>query len=243
MKKTLLIAAAALAAGVISTQAQVYSQNVVGYYNITIPANSFALVGSQLINADVTNSVNNVLSSGLSSGQSALLLWNGTGYDNLTWYSAADAAPDPAGWYNGAGTLSAKTLPVGSGAFLQNPTASPVVIPVVGTVAQGSVTNTVASGFNIYAVNVPVSTNIDSTIVNFPATSGVDTLTFWTGSGFTPNLTYYNAADAAPSPAGWYDGGGTLQSTNAAYQPKVGQAFFVQHVGASTPWVSSYTVQ
>ena len=36
MKKTLLIAAATLAAGVISIQAQVYSQNIVGYMNQTL---------------------------------------------------------------------------------------------------------------------------------------------------------------------------------------------------------------
>ena len=37
MKKTLLIAAAALAASVISSQAQVYSQNIVGYANVATP--------------------------------------------------------------------------------------------------------------------------------------------------------------------------------------------------------------
>ncbi len=38
MKKTLLIAAAALVAGVISSDAQVYSANIVGYVNVACPA-------------------------------------------------------------------------------------------------------------------------------------------------------------------------------------------------------------
>ncbi len=43
MKKTLLIAAAALVAGVISSEAQVYSANIVGYVNVVMPANSIGL--------------------------------------------------------------------------------------------------------------------------------------------------------------------------------------------------------
>ena len=38
--KTLLIAAAALAAGILSSSAQTYSQNIVGYVNQVLPANA-----------------------------------------------------------------------------------------------------------------------------------------------------------------------------------------------------------
>ena len=84
MKKTLLIAAAALAAGVISSQAQVYSQNVVGYINITTPAGGYSFVANQLTNGN--NNVNNVLNSGLVSDPNALTnstlyVWNDGGYD------------------------------------------------------------------------------------------------------------------------------------------------------------------
>ena len=43
MKKTLLIAAAALVAGVISSEAQVYSANIVGYVNVVMPAGALVL--------------------------------------------------------------------------------------------------------------------------------------------------------------------------------------------------------
>jgi hypothetical protein len=45
--KTLLIAAATLAVGAITSQAQVYSQNIVGYVNVTL-TNGFNLVANQL---------------------------------------------------------------------------------------------------------------------------------------------------------------------------------------------------
>src|SRR5262245_34235043 len=50
MRTKLLIGAAILAAGVASTMAQsnVYSLNVVGYYNVTAPANTKILIGNQL---------------------------------------------------------------------------------------------------------------------------------------------------------------------------------------------------
>ena len=59
--KTLLIATAALAASLASSMAQVYSQNVVGYVNTIVPANSvgngFALIANPLIttNSDLTS--------------------------------------------------------------------------------------------------------------------------------------------------------------------------------------------
>ena len=46
--KTLLIAAAALVAGVVSSEAQVYSANIVGYVNVTVPAASYVLMANPL---------------------------------------------------------------------------------------------------------------------------------------------------------------------------------------------------
>src|SRR5258706_9794263 len=57
MRTKTLLCAAVLAAGAISTMAQsnVYSLNVVGYYNVTFAANQFKLIGNQL------NTTNNTL--------------------------------------------------------------------------------------------------------------------------------------------------------------------------------------
>jgi hypothetical protein len=58
MRTKTLVCAAALAAGLATSalaQSNVYSLNVVGYYNVTVPANTFVLVGNQL------NTTNNTL--------------------------------------------------------------------------------------------------------------------------------------------------------------------------------------
>jgi len=81
MKKTLLIAAAALVAGVISSEAQVYSANIVGYVNVAAPAGVYTAVANPL-DLDTINNVTNVLASA-PNGTSALL-WNGAGYTTVT---------------------------------------------------------------------------------------------------------------------------------------------------------------
>ena len=110
--KTLLIAAAALAAVVTSSQAQstVYSQNVVGYVNLTATNHVFAFIGNQLDTG--SNTINNVLQSGLVSQNTELLLWNGAGYSTLIYYNNGDAPGVSGGWYLGSN-------PYGSTNYLQ----------------------------------------------------------------------------------------------------------------------------
>ena len=77
--KTLLIAAAALAAAVTSSNAQstVYSQNVVGYVNTVLPGSGVLSLVANPLNG-TTNSVSTILPS-LVGGES-VLVWNGGGY-------------------------------------------------------------------------------------------------------------------------------------------------------------------
>jgi hypothetical protein len=85
--KTLLIAAAALAAAVTSSQAQstVYSQNIVGYVNTVIPGgNAYSLLANPL--NGTTNGVS-ALMPALQGGEN-LLAWNGHGYYIYTYAGA-----------------------------------------------------------------------------------------------------------------------------------------------------------
>src|SRR5579859_1707946 len=85
--KTLLIAAAALAAGVITSEAQVYSQNVVGYVNTTIPGNNaLSLIANPLIGSGGTNGAENVLT-GLVGGE-GVYLFNGHGFYQYSYEGA-----------------------------------------------------------------------------------------------------------------------------------------------------------
>ena len=88
MRKTLLIAAAALAAGVISSEAGVYSQNIVGYVNIPVPNNSYQLVANQLDTG--SNTLDNVFQSGAVSSDTTVLYWTGTAFQQYIYYNSGD---------------------------------------------------------------------------------------------------------------------------------------------------------
>ena len=266
MKKTLLMIAAALAAGVISTQAQVYSQNVVGYYNITVPAHGYYFFGNQLVSGSDANQTNNDVNTVLSTGfisdstgvtNSLLYVWTGSGYGTiLTYFNQSDAntywGVNQAGWYDGLGTRSTIAIKQGVGAFVYNGAGIPMTNTVTGTVPQGTNVVTITAGYNTYAIYEPVATNIDSVLTGFPGTSdstGVNNDVYygWTGSGFGTILTYFNQSDAnaywGVNQAGWYDGLGSNQSGNTALWPKVGQGFMIHHIGASVQWTNKFLIQ
>ena len=118
MKKTLLIAVAALAAGVISTQAQVYSQNIVGYANIQTPNGGTYLV-SIPFKIGATNGANEIWplvggSPSIPDG-SEVSIWTGSGYANYLSDSTS-----PCLWDDAQGNFLAAppTLSVGQGFFL-----------------------------------------------------------------------------------------------------------------------------
>jgi hypothetical protein len=105
--KTLLLSAAALAAGILSSQAQsnVYSANIVGYVNVVIPANTQTLVANPL--DDGSNTVTS-LGAALPN-KSSVQLWNGTGYTGTS---------------KGGGTWTVNlSIPVGTGFFVKSPSA------------------------------------------------------------------------------------------------------------------------
>lgn len=239
MKKTLLMAAAALAAGVISIQAQVYSQNIVGYYNVTIPANKFALVGNQLNNPDGSNNLANVFSSSSFASQSTTLYaWNGSALIPFTYYSDVDASPSPAGWYDGDGNPPSFAATPGNAYFIYSGISN-VSMTVVGSVITGTnVIRSIPVGFTPLSATIPAVTNIDASIVGlgFAGASQNATYYHWNAASqsYDPPLTYYNAADADPFPAGYYDGGGSLQPWSS---PAVGEGFFFNNSsGSSITW-------
>lgn len=203
--KTLLIAAATLAAGVISSQASVYSQNVVGYVNQTIPAGGFQIVGSQLLNGSDVNQTNGNINTTLINGfissndqstpddvptestNSALYFWGGSGYQTYYFFNQADATTwegfsSPAGWYTAGGTLATINLNSGNASFIQNVATSPMTITTTGTVFQGTNVVAINNGYNLICLQEPICTN--------PATA------FY---GLPPNLTSANPAVYNPT--------------------------------------------
>jgi hypothetical protein len=131
--KTLLIVAAALAAGIVSSQAQVYSQNVVGYANIPTPTGNANYLLTCPFVIGVSNGANEIwpvpnTSNGLPDG-SLLSIWDGTEYVTYESDSGSSSLWDD---NNGNPITYSPVLPVGIGFFLSP--ASPITNLFSGTV-------------------------------------------------------------------------------------------------------------
>jgi hypothetical protein len=188
--KTLLIAAATLAAGVMHSQAQVYSQNIVGYINVTIPANENVLIANQL-DADGTGT-NNTLATVFPNGvpnNSTIQAWNGTGF-------ALDSYSTSSGWVITTNPIINASLQPGSGFFFKTKNATNITF--VGNVLVGTNTIPIPSGVSVVAPTVPVAGTLDSTnsfpIVNNntvqvwnPATAGFSLYSYSSSAGWSPS--------------------------------------------------------
>jgi hypothetical protein len=177
-----LACAAALAAGIATSMAQsnVYSLNVVGYYNITVPANQLVLIANQL------NTTNNTLGSLIASPPPSSAFYKFTGSWNLYQFD-----PDDLTWYPD----SLVTLNLGEGGYFKSPTA--MTLTFVGEVAQGALVNTGIAPLNanhIVSSMVPQAGAV-TTDLKFPAEPS-DAVYKFTGSWnlyqFDPDdLTFY----------------------------------------------------
>jgi hypothetical protein len=170
--KTLLIAAAALAATVISSEAQVYSQNVVGYVNVYLPAGQQILVSNPL--DDGTNTVTS-LGANLAN-KSIIQTWNGTGF-----------TPSQ----KGGGVWTTNTpIPVGTGFFIKSFTT--ITNTFVGNVVPFSgvsTTNSLPAGqLVLVGSTVPFAGNLTDTNLNIGnSLANKSIIQVWNGSGFTPS--------------------------------------------------------
>ncbi len=237
------MAAAALAAGVISSQAGVYSANIVGYVNITVPNNQFALVANQLDTG--SNTINNVFQSGAVSSDTTVLYWTGTSYQQYIYYDSADSPDGGQGWYAtfGSGALSTNYLAPGQGVFAHNSSGAPITLTTVGSVLTGTNLIPVKTGEYIYSYPVPIGgESLDA--AGYPATSSSDTALIWTGSGYHQYI-YYNTGDSPDGGQGWYQtyGAGTNVSGTASAWPNAGGALFINHPSAPVTWTNIFSTQ
>lgn len=202
MKKTLLIAAAALAAGVITSQAQVYSQNIVGYVNTTVPGgNALTMICNPLTGPNGTNGATQVLT-GLAGGEN-LFIWNGAGYyaysfvglgvgtgmgfpSDWTDINGGIAGQIPGDVYDSVNVLywtQPPQLKQGQGAFIQNG-GTKFTNTFVGTVVLSN--NVPVAGGNaliLVASSVPIGGSLANTNINLPFVGG-ENLFLWNGAGY-----------------------------------------------------------
>jgi hypothetical protein len=212
--KTLLAAAAMLAAGFASSLAQsnVYSLNVVGYVNKVIagggPNGSYTAVANPLNAA--TNTIGALLSS-LPSG-AAVLKWNGV--DDYDIYDKVGANFVP----NGNASLAP-----GEGVLIYLLSGS-VTNTFVGEVLQGNLTNAYAAGLTMSGNKVPDSGPVSSMqLTNVPSGSA---LLKWNFA-----LQDFDIFDRVG--ANWIPATPTLD---------VGESFFMSAISPFN-WVRNFTVQ
>jgi len=234
MKKTLLIAAAALAAGVISSQAQVYSQNIVGYVNVPFVANQIQVV-TPALDADGTGT-NNTVSTVFTTPTAGdnVFVFNGAGYDILSYKSGRGVATP--GWYNGATLDNTYSINPGVAVFYlpsANETNTQVGIVLQGTNLPNSYVSTTANGISLIGSIVPIAGGVTSGL-GYTPTAG-DNIFIFNGAGY--DIYSYKSGRGVATP-GWYNGA-TLQEPVIP----VGSGFWLQTVNAGTTWSENFVAQ
>jgi hypothetical protein len=220
--KTLLIAAAALAAGIMSSQAQVYSQNIVGYANVVSPvASKYYLLCNPLTTGNdvITNVLTGV------PANSSVLVWNGAGYTQYN-YSAKKAS-----WLDSNGNSdNSAMLPPGI-AFFYSPGA-PVTNTFVGSIVAGSgsmVTNSLPVGFQLVGSQIPFAGSVSNTATVNLQVGANSSILMWDST--SQSFVQYNYS---PKKGAWLDSNGNT----ADPQVSVGQGFFTD-LTTATNWVQT----
>ena len=211
--KTLLLSAVALAAGLVSSQAQnVYSANVVGYVNIPL-ANGYTMIANQLDSdgTQTNNSIYNVVGTNLPPN-TQVLCWNGSGFTSTKLLA------------NGKWSLNnqvvSNAMSTGSGFFVNCPATTNIT--TVGNVIQGTNSYPIVAGYQVVSPNAPLTGGLDTVFGYVPTAN--DQALVWNGVGYTSHKftgTIWTAGEPTFS---------------------VGQAIFLNAAAAKT-WTQTFTVQ
>jgi hypothetical protein len=199
--KILLFAAAALAAGVVSSSAQVYSANVVGYYQVPLTPGVPALVGNQLVNGtsnDVATLCANL------PNKTTVNTWNGTTFNSTQKGSGGWSPNDP-------------QIALGQGFFIvTSASAGNQTNTFVGSVVVnigGSITNTYpGSVSSLICSPIPYAgTLTDTSNINLGTLPNKTTINVWNSGTLTYNSTQKGSGGWSPS----------------VFSISVGQGFFI----------------
>lgn len=211
--KTLLVAAAALAAATISSQAQVYSQNIVGYVNTPL-VTGYNLVANPLDDGN-GNQLTNVMASANLANKSQVITWNGTTYNTAI-------GKITGGW------AANTTLPPGTGFFVKNAsvlTTNTFVGSVVVLSGQ-NVTNVLGNGYTLVGSAIPFAgdlttdTNLNISSANLANKSQA--------ISWNPGAQTFNTA-VGKITGGWA----------ATFPLTVGQGFFIKNASTPANWVQT----
>jgi hypothetical protein len=240
--KTLLLSAAALAAGVVTSMAaNTYSLNVVGYVNVTC-APGFNLVANQL-DVDGTDAIGTVLNATTPSSQDSAQVLKFSNNNFSTDFYAATLGDGLGfiGWYDGvSGAPSTNTIQPGVGFYYFNPASTNITLTLTGTVLQGSSSVPLPAGFSLISTVAPQAITLDTTATNnFPAADSDEYLA-WAGNNFATPAFYAATLGDGLGFIGWYDG---ISGAQVFPTPAVGQGYFIFNAGSPTSWTRVFNVQ
>jgi hypothetical protein len=216
----------------------VYSLNVVGYYNVTAPAQTLVMIANQLNTTN--NAIQYVLApSNAASADGALVYKFGGGNYTILDFDGVDTAPGfPNGYWEQNGNVdTTTTLAPGEGVFYRAITAS--TLTFVGEVLQGALVNTLPVNTLAQRSSMVPQQGKLTTDLGLPGEDG--DLIYIFGAG---NYTIYDfdGVDTAPGfPNGYWELNGNVNEPTI----NVGQAFFFKKIfgGASSTWLRNFTVQ
>lgn len=219
MRTKALIGLAALVASTAGLTAQVYSLNIVGYYNTTMKP-GYNLVANQLKTG--ANTLADVLPA--SAELTQVLKYSGGSYvtdisDGTAWLDATTGNP------------STTTVAPGEGFFYFNPGTTDKTVTFVGEVTTGTGLKVTAKpGYNLASSIVPQK--VDLTAANgFPQVELTQYLSYGNGT----YSTLINDGTA------WLD---ATTGNPAMASPEVGQGFFIFNPGTTDMvWTRDFTVQ
>jgi len=231
--KTLLIAAAALAAGILSSSAQTYSQNIVGYVNQILPANASTLICNQLQGTNSTTTAEAVLPA-LQVGDS-LLIWDpGIGnYDTYLYLGGGSS-----GWLepDGATVGGPPNISLGQGFYYFTGAGNPETNTFVGTVILTSSIALPANASTLVGSVAPLAANADDPNMALPLQVG-DSLLLWdAGIGNYDTYLYLGGGSS-----GWLEPDGA--TVGGPPSLSVGQGFYYfTGAGNAESWNQNITI-
>jgi len=223
--KTLLAAAALIAAGVASSMAQsnVYSLNIVGYYNVPVSGALTPLANS--LRADTGGAVDRLDKVIPYADGDNIQVWNGAGWDLWTMDSiSATGYVNPQG--NDAPLASLPVLGPGVGFFYGKNTGT-TNVTFVGEVRTGTNTIVIPAGLKPIGSPLPVGGAVSTGAPTLAVQDG-DNIQLWTGAGWA-----LHARDSISS-TGWVAPNG---SDGPEPTLKVGEGFFYGNNVGTFNWV------
>ena len=150
-----------MAAGLTTTVAQVYSLNVVGYYNITVAANDKIMIANQL------NTTNNTIAALIPNGPANANFYKYSGGWTTYQFDEFDSVWLPDG---------NATLNPGEGGFYVSPQAT--TLTFVGEVLQGSLANTLPINTKVLRSSMVPQAGLITTDLKLPGEANDNLYTY-----------------------------------------------------------------